>query len=228
MSFIVSVDLGQKQDYSAVVVVERPLWLGGWQYLTQYASEEAKVIQQRWQWANYPEGDDSWILNVVHVQRWVIGTEYPAIVADVNRLMAALQRVPDVETKLIVDATGVGQPVVDMLKARSLYPIALTITGGTTVTKTDQWTVTVPKRDLVFSSVALLESKRLRWAQAIPEIPIMERELRSFEMKYSKAGNELFEAERREHDDLVLALAMATWLTTQGARYALGGVPWLI
>jgi hypothetical protein len=35
---------------------------------------------------------------------------------------------------LAVDATGVGKPVVDLLRERGLAPMAVTITGGDTVT----------------------------------------------------------------------------------------------
>mgnify|MGYP001439608916 CR=1 FL=1 len=222
MNFIVSVDLGQKQDYSAIVVVEKPLWrYNEWQYLSQHTPAEARQLMMP------PFGlvlgpsrtaPDDWPLAVLHVKRVPIGTEYPVIVAEIEKLLSALRRVDGLDIRLIVDGTGVGVAVTDMLRAAGLTPVDVTITGGTTVNRTGGLSVTVPKRDLVFSAVAMLESRRLRWPPAEPTISALENELRSFQMKYSKAGNELFEAERREHDDLVLALSMATWLATQAPR----------
>ena len=60
---------------------------------------------------------------------------------------------------LVVDATGVGRPVVDMLYASGLNPIAVTITGGDSVHLTDGiWRV--PKRDLVGLLQVLLQPSR--------------------------------------------------------------------
>jgi hypothetical protein len=45
-----------------------------------------------------------------------------------------------------------------------------------------------------------------RWPVGVPEVETMLHKLRNFRMTYSKAGNQLFEAERKDHDDLVLGL----------------------
>jgi hypothetical protein len=220
--------LGQKQDYSAAIVVERPLWLGAsWHYLTAHTPQEANRLLARWRAAGYDDGPKDFVLNVIHVQRWGLGSPYPQIVADTEKLVTALQQAEAVEVKLIVDATGVGQPIIDLLADCRPRPIAATITGGTAVSVTSRYAASIPKRDLVMSAVSLLESGRLRWPVGIPEVAIMERELKSFQMKYSKNGHETFEAERRAHDDLVLALSMAVWLATQ-APHGLGAPAWLI
>src|SRR5205809_3831505 len=83
-----------------------------------------------------------------HVQRFQLGTSYPAIVERVARHVrqAPLRGC----TSLAVDATGVGPAVVDLprpqLRGVPLY--AITITGGTSVGGTSS-APTVPKRDLV-------------------------------------------------------------------------------
>ena len=51
-------------------------------------------------------------------------------------------------SQLVVDGTGVGAPVVDMFRQKRLVPIAITITGGDTVTG-ERDNYRVPKRYLV-------------------------------------------------------------------------------
>lgn len=64
---------------------------------------------------------------VYHVRRIErkLGTPYPQIVSRVRTVMA---RLPNAE--LVVDATGVGQPVVDMFNQAGLRPISIHIHGG--------------------------------------------------------------------------------------------------
>src|SRR4051794_37761942 len=59
------------------------------------------------------------------------GRPYPEIVAKVADLM---RRPPLAgSSRLAVDATGVGRPVMDMLRGAGLDPFAVTITGGARV-----------------------------------------------------------------------------------------------
>ena len=65
-----------------------------------------------------------------HLERLPIGTPYPAQVARVKALYDRLATDTQTRPHLVVDQTGVGRPVVDMLRAAQLAPIAVTITGG--------------------------------------------------------------------------------------------------
>jgi hypothetical protein len=151
-----------------------------------------------------------------HLHRWHLGTAYPQIVADVKALLA---QVPG--SSLALDATGVGRAVVDLFRAAQLpaaqLPAArlvpITITGGNEATRVDRgWHV--PKKDLVGSVQAALQARRLRIAPALREAKTLTKELQTFRVKVCLAtANESFEAWReRDHDDLVLAVAMAVWL----------------
>ena len=60
---------------------------------------------------------------------------------------------------------------------------------------------------------ALLSSGRLKIAAELPLAEVLKRELLHFKVKITVAGNETFEAWReRDHDDLVLALALALYV----------------
>ena len=64
-----------------------------------------------------------------HIERLRLGTTYPDVVAYVGTLLNGLPARPR-PPALVVDATGVGKPVVDMLRAARLRPVAVTVTGG--------------------------------------------------------------------------------------------------
>ena len=147
-----------------------------------------------------------------HLERLPLGTPYPAIVERIGATMKALPA-PGV---LVVDATGVGRPVLDMLRAAGLDPIAVSITGGRAVTfDGDMWRV--PKRSLIRPLVAAFEAGRLKVARGLRLGEALVRELRAFERRVNARGHDTYEG-AGEHDDLVIAVALACWWA--GASYA--------
>ena len=77
------------------------------------------------------------------------------------------------------------------------------------------------KRELVGMVSVLLEQRRLQIADGLPEATILKAELGNFRLKMTAAGNETFSAWRdADHDDLVLAVALACWLGEQPVRQA--------
>jgi len=122
---------------------------------------------------------------------------------------------------IVVDATGVGAPVIDMMRrARLGVPIsAVVITGGDAVTL-DGSKVRVPKRDLVSNLAVMLQEHHLRIAAGLSLAEVLVQELLNFKAKISSSGHDSYEAWREgQHDDLVLAVALACWMgKTQGTR----------
>lgn len=219
ISYYVGLDLGQSNDSSALAIVENPLWFNeedaerlntpiGWvspSRLTHYQREQGISL-------NYHHGVPGIpILALRHLQRWPLKTSYPSIVEDVAHLLNSPPLHPG-RTALIVDSTGVGRPVVDLLRQAGTHPIAVTITAGNTVTRESPSAYGVPKRDLVSTMAVLLEQQRLQIAEALPEASILTAELQNFRRTITKAGNDQFQAWREsQHDDLVLATALACW-----------------
>ena len=195
--FIVGVDLGQSQDFTAITVVERLEGTG-------------------------PKGRPENAYHLRHLERPALGTRYPAIVA---RVMALLGTPPlDRETPLIVDKTGVGGAVVDMFAAAGVRPRAVTITGGTEANREDPFNLRVPKRELASTLVSLYQARRLKTAKGLDLVPTLLNELVNFKVKINIAtGNASYEAWRESiHDDLVLAVALATWYGEQAGEFAVG------
>jgi hypothetical protein len=147
-----------------------------------------------------------------HLERWPLGTSYIAIV---DHLAEMFGKAPLKATPLIVDGTGVGRAVVDMIRKAKVVPDRLlhpiTITGGHTVSFTER-SHHVPKKDLVGCLQVLLQKRLLRIARTIPEAETLTKELQNFKVRITPAANEVFDTWREgEHDDLVLALAIAVW-----------------
>jgi hypothetical protein len=115
---------------------------------------------------------------------------------------------------LAVDQTGVGAAVVEMVRRAGvparLYPLC--ITSGGAVTPAEDSSLHVPKRELVGVLQLLLQSRRLVFSP-VPQRDLLVRELENFKDKNPPASGESVESWReREHDDLVLAVALACWL----------------
>jgi hypothetical protein len=184
MMFIIGLDLGQAQDYTAIVVVEKKEYM--------YEPKPAEY-------------------HVRHIERPPLGTPYPDIVERVKTIFTSPQLKG--KTTLVVDKTGVGSPVVDMLKRAGLNPlVAITITGGNTVNKDDDG-YHVPKRDLVTNLQVLFQEGRIKVAKELKLSSILVEELLNFKVKIDiKTAHDSYEAWREgAHDDLVLATALACW-----------------
>ena len=106
----IGVDLGQKLDPTAIVVVEiQPRLPSDPEMRKLYAGEPHFVVRA--------------------LQRLELGTPYPAIVRRLVDIVGRLQAsglLPDVW----VDATGLGQPVIDLLQNNGLSVRAVYLNGS--------------------------------------------------------------------------------------------------
>ena len=188
--FIIGVDLGQARDYTAIAIFERI------EKLTGKAEKGRWTTQVRYE--------------LPHLERPPLGTSYPAII---ERLIDLIARLPAHQRlSILVDRTGCGRPVVDLMRREKLRVIPITITFGGSVSGSMFSSYNVPKRDLVSNLAILLQSGRLKIAKVLPEASELVDELQNFKMKITPAGNDTYEAWREsDHDDLVLASAIACW-----------------
>jgi hypothetical protein len=212
---IIGVDLGQQRDYTAISVIEREHVPAGPMYNDEY--------HHRGRWIFGARQPVRLEYRVRHLERPTLGMPYPDQVARIIELVKALGG----EVALVVDATGVGLPVTDMLWARLRREIEgtdiyitrcnVTITGGDSVTRTDGG-IRVPKRDLVSAPLVLMQNGQLKIAEGLSLRETLVKELLSFRVKIDiSTAHDSYEAWReRDHDDLVLSVALACWA---GERY---------
>lgn len=156
-------------------------------------------------------GNGEPLVALPHLQRYPLNLPYPDMVAAVTRLASTpvLAR-----ALLVVDQTGVGRPIVDLLRnsVGAARVIPVTITGGQIASVEPDGSRHVPKKDLVTCLVSLLEERRLKVASGLPITQTLVQELLNFRLAITPAGHETFGAWRHgQHDDLVLAVALACW-----------------
>lgn len=197
---VIGLDLGQSGDYSAVAIIGR----------TPLLDAEGRPDRDG-------RGRQRHRLDVVHLQRWPLGTPYPAVVQAVKTMLGRPQLA---RCRVGIDATGVGRAVVDMFLAAGLpvRPTPVTITGGS-ADRQDLWSPSGPsawwvaKLSLVSAIQVGLGTGMLKVVPTLELAETLKRELLSFQVKVTTTANEQFGTWREgDHDDLVLATAIAAWL----------------
>jgi len=181
-TYLIGLDLGQASDFTALAVLQR----------REPVEASAKP--------DYA---------LRYLRRFPLGTAYPDIVPAVAGLR---MREPLLQAPLVVDQTGVGRAVVDMLRQSASGVIPVTITGGKAATRAEDGSYHVPKKELITALQVVLQGRRLQIARSLPEAATLVRELQQFQVKITASANEIFGAGREgQHDDLVLAVALSCW-----------------
>jgi hypothetical protein len=147
-----------------------------------------------------------------HLERFPLGTSYPAVSARIRELVSAP---PLADCRLVVDQTGVGRAVVDLLRQEGLsaWVMPITITSGHAI-RWDGSSTHVPKRELVGVLQVLLQTRRLKISRHLALGEVLKKELQNFRVQITASAHEVFGAARQgEHDDLVMALALAAWVS---------------
>lgn len=201
-TFILGLDLGQTNDYSALIIAE------------QITPEPAT-----------PPADRRPRYDVRHIERFPLGTPYPTIV---DATVETLER-PELGDNvfLVIDGTGVGRAPVDMFRARiGQRARPVTLTSGDIVSESEDGYLRVPKRDLVGVVQVLLQSKRLRFPQGHQLVSLLTKELTNFHVKIDlETAHDSYGAWRAgQHDDMVLALALAVWAGENPGHFRLKGL----
>jgi hypothetical protein len=183
--FFLGLDLGQTRDFTARAVLER------------LPPPQAGLVADKPDYA------------LRHLNRFPLGTPYTEIVPAIADLTCAGLLAG---SAVVVDQTGVGRAVVDMMRQAIGWVVPVTIAGGHAVTVTEERSFLVPKKELVTCLQVVLQARRLRIARGLHEAAVLVRELQQFQVKITAAANETFGVWREgQHDDLVLAVALACW-----------------
>jgi hypothetical protein len=150
---------------------------------------------------------------VQQLHRFPRGTLYLDISAEVGKWMKAS---PWKDAELIVDMTGVGVSVVEMLEKqripKGINPVM--ITGGFAVTRRPGGGWNVARNELCSAVQAVLSGRRLHIATGLDLARDLNKELKAFvDRPPSTAGADAIEwrDSTKQHDDLVFAVALAVW-----------------
>lgn len=199
-TFIISADLGQANDFTAISILEKII-----------KGKGVLGLQKRNLLGYYREGELYFRLR--HLERPPRGTEYPLIV---DRLMAIFHspQLSGARKAVVIDLTGVGRPVYDLMLRQGFYRSlnAITITAGNNVLQPWPGVYNVPKRDLVTNLQVMLQNDELKIARGIKEADALIEELTNFQVKITANGHDVYGGRSGVHDDLVLSVAMGAWL----------------
>lgn len=181
------VDIGQKNDPTALVVTEQQVRNDRPYYVTRAVS------------------------------RLPLGTSYVDVV---NAIVGAYRNLEwqrktlayadngNFGIEVVVDGTGVGLPIVDMLREHNLSPIVATFTGDDTYKRKGN-DVRIGKGWMVSRLQVLLSTGRLLLPTG-GEADVLVNELRTYEPKVNPATRHVsFNARSGAHDDLVIALGLS-------------------
>jgi len=194
---MIGIDIGQKHDPTAIAVAE----------VEDRQGEEYHIIRR--------------------LERLPLGTPYPQVAVRLADVIAGVRarmtqdeaerlleprwrREPAADTTITVyvDATGVGQPVVDLLAGDDTPIHAVYFTYGDRRTVTGLH-VSLGKAWLVSRLQALLQTGRVLLPKIV-EATALAKELQDYEIKVDQDANERYRAFKvGAHDDLVTALGLA-------------------
>ena len=202
-------DLGQRQDPAALAILQR--------LHRNTGVIDPVSLEYTWEM----------VFQLRHVERFRLGTPYIHIVDKLYHLIRdvglgthplfipagwPLQpgHVNNPLRTLVVDASGVGAPVVELLRRdiTDCTIVPITITSGDTAHADPHGgsgAFCVPRRDLISALRVLLETGHLKIAPTIHNRKELIEELTN-----------LTDRPTAHHDDLAMATAIATWQATKG------------
>jgi hypothetical protein len=188
--FHIGLDLGQSDPTAVAIIEDRqyPVWEGAMQTLEK---------RQR---------------SIVYADR-IQDTRY----VEIARHAAALTRRSPMEGRwtLTVDATGVGRAFVDVLADMQIEHMPVQMVGGTSITNAGRFT-NVAKNLLITSLAGAFETQQLTIAADLPLRNELLAELESFSVKFTAAGNQVFEGGGAgHHADMAIAAALAWFRSEQ-------------
>jgi len=215
--YCVSVDIAKKRDYTAIMVFrDRPNLVEGIESLGQ----GHRFIHT---------------YDIMHIDKFQC-VSYPEITDIVSNMMEHHDLKSNAD--LLVDGSGVGAAVVDLMRDRFLTPIPIIFTGpgkarevyadmGNIFSVSDRLKgarilndIHVPKVDMVAAARILTQQRRFRMTQGLKWADEFERQMLKFRGKVNeKTGHVRHEAETEDtHDDLVVCLLMAAWWFNRDRR----------
>lgn len=207
------IDIGQKVDPTALVVAER-----------QWRPVPPHVLLP-----GMSPYEDHYVIRAIRTLQ--LGTDYPTIAEDLSVLVRVIEQqimagnlenragalVPKdyAEHKVYVDATGVGKPVVHMMRRAGVKVTGVYFTWGDRRSEfkdnpTDlEPSIRLGKAYMVSKLQVLLQTRRLHLPQS-EKAQELARELLDYEIRVSEKANDTYGAFKvGTHDDIVTALGLA-------------------
>lgn len=189
-SYYIGLDLALVNDFSAIAIIER-----------RYEEEE-----------DYFEKFKKPFFNLTYLERFQI--PYPEVVRKIKVLFQ--DRRLQEGGSLIVDSTGLGAPVISMLKEDGLKPVSVVITAGDVSSQTKDG-FHVPRTHIIGTLAAAFGSSRLKIAADLKLAGVFTEELENLAYKIRREDGAMTYETMSEkiHDDLCMSSAIALWVASR-------------
>lgn len=197
---LIGVDLGRQNDFAAPVIFEDEL-------IVEPVTIMPDGVPPRYQ--DVPISLMR-IYNLVDMCQWR-GVSYPMIARRIKDI--TISPLISRDYILVVDATGVGIPVIDMMREQDLFPIGISITGGNVVTLSE-FGYNVPKRDIVVNMQVVFQTERIRIAEELELAGTFRDQLKHYTTpdKLTARGKQTFGNDAEVgNDDLVTSAGIVLW-----------------
>lgn len=196
-SWVVSVDLGKRIDYTAVSVFEHTR-----EPIDEWVADEVKCTTRQKVLERY---------TVRGLQRLPLGVDYPV---QADHIAGLLSRPPlHGYADMVIDEASVGTAVADDFEARwAVKPVRVTVHGtAAEVIRHGPRKFTVPKLQIVSHLDAKLNNGELVFAEGLSDSEALRDEMTNFQQTVTATNQFSFEARSGKHDDLVISLGMGLW-----------------
>jgi hypothetical protein len=189
VNYWVAADLGQANDFSAVVVIkDQALPIVDAGRVIVGPRERTIVFADRFKGVSY---------------------------VDVVDYLIRLKNAPPFggKSQLVIDGTSIGRVVSDMLQAQNAQHTAVTMAGGQDWSKKSGRYVSAGKTFLVENLAVMFAAGEIKFAHDCPLRPEIEGDLASFTTATTAAGNQIITQSRSAsgHGDLGIALIVGAF-----------------
>ena len=184
MAVLIGVDVGQRREPSAICAAENP--------------------------ERTANGRRDYHFVVRYLERLPAGTSFPGVAKRVGEIASVAAWRGTGHVKLFVDATGLGQPIIDVMKAHVFGPTILPVYFTHGDRREADWReVKLGKAFLVARLQMLLQTDRLHLPKT-EEAETLAKELLDYEIRVEEDANDRYGAFRvGTRDDMVTALGLA-------------------
>lgn len=164
---------------------------------------------------DFNQEEEDYPLACSYIQTLPPGAKYPEVAARISEIEKELLRRRAHSLKILVDVTGQGQPVIDLLRRglESKIISAQFTAGAGSSSEGDTWRIR--KEEMITHLKIMLQTGRLelpgRWRDPAQERAVSEmlRELENF--TYHPPEDDTLEIKTGERDNLATALGLAVW-----------------
>jgi hypothetical protein len=157
---------------------------------------------------------------LIHLQRFTLATPYPEIIDQVEKLL----RTPPLPGSVFaVDHTGVGRQVLRLFKDSlaqrvtcQFVPVMIGV--GLRAESVAGVGIFIPRQELVGTLQVLMQTRRIVFPATLSHVQTLVKELGTFRAKpptlaAAEKADPVAAWREGPHDDLVLAVALAAWLS---------------